>query len=95
MKQVITHSPILVSPDPNKEYYLFTDSSKHPWSGILIQYQEHVKEDGTIVNVLHPITYQSCTFQSSQKNWSVLTKETYAIYMSFLQNGILPQGCPC
>ena len=66
-----------------KQYYLFTDSSKHSWSGILIQYIEQIKEGGTKLKIPHPITYQSCTFQGSQKNWSTLTKEVYAIYMSF------------
>ena len=28
---------ILFYPDPDKQYYLFTDSSKHSWSGILVQ----------------------------------------------------------
>ena len=69
-------------PDPDKQFYLFTDSSKHSWSGILIQYMGQVKEDGTKLNVTHPITYQSGTFQGSQKNWSTLTKEAYAIYIS-------------
>ena len=35
------------------------------------------------IEVPHPMTYQSGTFQGSQKNWSTLTKEAYAIYMSF------------
>ena len=29
IKQVIKTNPILIYPDPNKQYYLFTDSSKH------------------------------------------------------------------
>ena len=36
VKQVRTSSPILVYPDPDKQHYLFTDSTKHDWSGILI-----------------------------------------------------------
>ena len=50
-----------------------------------MQYHEHVKENGTIVNVPHPITYQSSTFQASQKKWSAFTKEAYVnlIYMMF------------
>ena len=27
-------------PDPNMQYYLFMDSRKHCWSGILVQYAE-------------------------------------------------------
>ena len=83
IKQVITTNPILVYPDPDKQYYLFMDSSKHSWSGILVQYTEQAREDGTKFKVPHPITYQNRTFQGSQKNWSTLTKEAYAIYMSF------------
>ena len=52
------------------------------WSSILIQYTEQIKEDGTKLKIHLPITYQSGTFQASQKNWSTLTKEAYAIYMS-------------
>ena len=83
IKQVITTDPILVNPDPDKQYYLFTDSSKHSWSGIHKQYMEQKREDGTKLKVPHPIIYQSGTFQESQKNWSTLTKEPYDIYMSF------------
>ena len=46
IKQIITTSPILAYLDPDKWYYLFTNSSKHSWSGILVQYDEQVKEDG-------------------------------------------------
>ena len=79
----ITASPILAYPDPDKQYNVFTGSSKHSWSGIFIQYDEQTKEDGTKLNIPHPITYQSGTFQGSQKNWSALTKEAYVIHMSF------------
>ena len=83
VKHVITTNPILVYPDPDKQYYIFMDSSKHSWSGILVEYTEYTREDGTKLKVPHPITYQSGTFQGSQKNWSPLTKEAYTIYISF------------
>ena len=70
-------------PSLDKQYYLFTDNSKTSLSGIVIQYYEEVKEDGTIVNVPHPITFQSGTFHGSQKNGSALANEAYVIYMSF------------
>ena len=44
VKQVNTTNPILVHPYPDKKYYLFTDSSKHSWSGILIQYTEQIRK---------------------------------------------------
>ena len=48
---------------------------------VLTQEHEHT-EDGKITKVLHPITYQSGLFKGSQLNWTCLTKEAYAIYMS-------------
>ena len=74
VKQAITTTPILVYPDPDMHTYLFTDSSKHSWSDILIQYTEQVKEESTKLKVHHPITYQRRPFQGSQKNWSTLTR---------------------
>ena len=38
-----------------------------------------------IINVPHPITCLSGTFQGSQKNWSALTKEPFAICMLFAE----------
>ena len=59
------------------------DSSKHSWSGILVQYAEQTKDYGTRIKISHLITYQSRTFPGSQKNQSTLAKEAFAIYMSF------------
>ena len=59
------------------------DSSKHSWSGVLIQYLDQKQEDWATLNIPHLITYQSGTFQGSQKNWSMLTKEACAINISF------------
>ena len=36
LKDCLMKSPILVYPDPNKEYHLFTDASKYTWSAILM-----------------------------------------------------------
>ena len=79
IKHDITNSPVLICPDPNRQYHLFTDTSNHTWSGVLTQTRENGKLD--ITN--HPITYQSGAFTSNQINWSTLVKEAYAIMMSF------------
>ena len=83
IKQIITTNPILAYPDPDKQYYLFTDSSKHSWNGILIQYTEQTKENGTHIKVPYSIRYQSGTCQGCQKNWTTFTEDAYVIYMSF------------
>ena len=91
VKQVIITSPMLVYPDPDKQYYLFMDSSKHSWSVILIQYTEQTKGDEAKIKIPHPITYQGSTFCSSQRTGVLWTKEAYAIDNALLQNGILPE----
>ena len=78
LKDYLINSPILIYPDPNKEYYLFTDALKHTWSAVLMQ-ELTTTEDTN----LHPIAFQSGTFKGSQLNWATLTKEAYAIYMAF------------
>ena len=58
IKLIITTSPILAYPNLDKRYYLFMDSSKHSWSGVLVQYHEQKQEDCTILNVT-PSNYLS------------------------------------
>ena len=40
IKHAITNSPILIYPDPNKQYHLFTDASNNTRSGMLTQTME-------------------------------------------------------
>ena len=81
LKQKLLEEPILVYPDPNKPYALFTDASKYAWSCVLTQGHKHII-DGKEGSMLHPITYMSGLFKGSQLNWACLTKESFAIYMS-------------
>ena len=53
---------------------MYTDALKYAYAGILT-----LHSNGTD----HPITYVSGLFHGSQLNWATLTKEAYAIYMSF------------
>ena len=81
LKTMVSEEPILVYPDPSKQYVLFTDASKYAWSCVLTQEYTHDIE-GKAVKILHPISYQLGLFKGSQLNWACLTKEAYAIYMS-------------
>ena len=36
IKAALTNGPILIFPDPNEPYVLFTDASRHRWSGVLV-----------------------------------------------------------
>ena len=89
LKNTLIERPILVFPDPNKDYHLFTDASKAMWSAILMQDQNTVTSDSLD---LRPIAYQSGTFKGSQLNWATLTKEAYAIYMAFQKFSFYLEG---
>ena len=73
LKDFLQKAPILMYPDPQTSYRLYTDASKYAHAGVLTQ-----QSDG----IDHPITYMSRLFRGSQLNWATLTKEAYAIYMS-------------
>ena len=81
LKASLMTEPILTYPDPNLPYVLFTDASKYAWACVLTQEKTHTCE-GKEIKILHPITYMSGLFRGSQINWTCLTKEAYAIYMS-------------
>ena len=80
LKTNLIIDPILIYPDPNLPYVLFTDASKYAWACVLTQEKTHVYE-GKEIKLLHPITNMSGLFRGSQLNWACLTKEAYAIYM--------------
>ena len=73
LKEFLQQAPILKYPDPKANYTLYIDASKYAYAGVLTQ-----DTDGTD----HPITYVRGIFRGSQLNWTTLTKEAYAIYMS-------------
>ena len=54
LKDYLTKSPVLVYPDPNKTYHLFTDASMFTWSAILMQDQNPTTPEGELASQLHP-----------------------------------------
>ena len=62
-------SPILVYPDPNKPYTLFSDVPKYAWPAMLTQKHTTII-DGKMVSHQHQINhlYISGLFQGSQLN---------------------------
>ena len=73
LKDYLQEALILRYPDPAASYTLYTDASKYAYAGVLTQQQDDTN---------HPVTYVSGLFRGSQLNWTALTKEAYAIYMS-------------
>ena len=65
----------------SKGYTLYTDVSKYRWAGVLTQAHTSMVE-GKMVTTDHLVAYVSGLFRGSQLNWTALTKEAFAIYMS-------------
>ena len=82
IKHAITNSPVLIYPNPSKEYHLFMDALNHTWSGVLMQQWSNSEISNDEELTYHPIMCQSGTFSTSQVKWSTLVKECYMIMMS-------------
>ena len=71
LKESLTIVPLLVYPDPNKPYVLYTDASDTCIGVCFTQ---------TVDNEEKPIYYLSHKLSQSQAKWSTIEKEAYAIY---------------
>ena len=61
------NSQVLIFPDPNEPYVLFTDASKQRWSEVLSQ--EHITTmNGKNTPSCLPVMYVGGTLVGSQKN---------------------------
>ena len=78
-KEILTSPPVLVYPDPNQEYHLFTDASNFTWSAALTQERVIQTPKGEESKFL-PIAFHSGTFQGSEVNWAAFQKEAAAIH---------------
>ena len=67
--------------DTSKLYTLYTDASKYGWAGVLTQ-PHTTTIDGKSTTTDHPVAFVSGLFRGNQLNWTALTKEAFAIYMS-------------
>ena len=86
LKASLMTEPILMYPDLNLPYVLFTDASIYAQAYVLTQEKTHIfKEKET--RIIHPLTYMSGLFRGNQTNWACLTEEAYVIYMSIILFG--------
>ena len=81
LKCTLTKGAVLVFPDPNKLFIMFTDTSKYAWSTVLSQSHTSIL-DGKSKTIQYPITYVSRMCHGSHLNRDALTKEAYLIYMA-------------
>ena len=71
LKTALTNAPVLMYPDPNKEYNLYTDASDIALGAVLMQKDDDGHE--------RPIQFISKKFASCQARWPCLEKEAYSI----------------
>ena len=80
LKEELTKMPALQFPNPNKPFKLFTDASKHSYSGTLHQEKEG-QEDAEEPELI-PITYFSGTFNKTQQLWNTTQKMLCSLQIS-------------
>ena len=85
--------PAVQYPNPNKPFKLFTDASKHSYSGIL--HQEKEEQADTDEPELIPIAYFSGIFNKTQQLWNTTQKECYAVYQSVQKFAFYLTGTDC
>jgi hypothetical protein len=71
LKEKFMEEPVLMMPDPTKQFILETDASKVACGAVLKQYHS----DGE----LHPCGYISHTFTPTEKNYDVYDRELKAV----------------
>lgn len=74
IKRSLTVVPLLVFPDPNRPYILYTDASEKCIGACLAQEDENGEEQ--------PIHFLSHKLSDTQTRWSVIEKEAYAIHFA-------------
>ena len=77
---------------PKKPFMLFTDASKHSYSGI--HQEETPNQSGLKVNLI-PIAYFSGSFDKAQQLWRTTQKECYAVYQSIQKIVFYLAGTKC
>ena len=77
LKMALTSASVLIHPDFNKPFYLFTDASKIGVGGVLTQI--HSANDK---NKYRPIAFFSKKFHKGQLHYDIVEKETLAVIWS-------------
>ena len=93
LKSMLVKMPALQYPNPNKPLRLFTDASKHSYTGILHQ-EETPKTSNTDTNLV-PIAYFLGSFSRTQQLWNTIQKECYTVYQSIHKFAFCLTGTDC
>ncbi|XP_071845114.1 uncharacterized protein [Apostichopus japonicus] len=73
IKAILMSSPVLRAPNFSKQFTLATDASDFGVGAVLLQVDDH--------GVDHPVCYFSKQFNSHQKNYSTIEKETLSLLL--------------
>jgi hypothetical protein len=71
IKQALCHSPVLISPDYNKDFQLFSFASDFTMVVVLLQKNQEGMEQ--------PIAFMSRAFQGSELKYELMEKQAYAL----------------
>ncbi|GJP48243.1 hypothetical protein CLOM_g7544 [Closterium sp. NIES-68] len=74
LKQALTSAPVLILPDPERDYVIEADASDQAVGAVLMQDQE---------NGLQPIAYLSKKLHGAELNYPIHDKEALAIIIAF------------
>ncbi|GJP36435.1 hypothetical protein CLOM_g20943 [Closterium sp. NIES-68] len=74
LKQALTSAPVLILPDPQRDYVIEADASDKAVGGVLMQGHG---------NELQPITYLSKKLHGAELNYPTHDKEALAIIIAF------------
>ena len=85
--------PRLQYPNPNKAFKLFTDASKHSYSGVL--HQEETSSEANTILKLVPIAYISSSFSKMQQLWNTSRKSVSQFIRSIQKFSFYLAGNKC
>ncbi|GJP32751.1 hypothetical protein CLOM_g17351 [Closterium sp. NIES-68] len=83
LKQALTSTPILILPDPERDYVIEADASDQAVGAVLMQDQG---------NGLQPIAYLSKKLHGAERNYPIHDKEALAIVITFKTWGCYLEG---
>jgi hypothetical protein len=77
IKKAISSAPLLINPNPSKDFVVYTNSSEETIYATLLQ-KDHEEN-------LSPITFVSQNLKTHQLNYSTLEKPGYSLYKALEQ----------
>ena len=78
VKNAVADLPKLFFVDPNADIVVYTDASDYGIGGYVCQLID-TNVNGTMVRLEHPIAFMSKSLTKTERNWTTIEKECYAI----------------